>query len=125
MNHPELRFNLAPAAADLRTETTESGEVRWYQNSGEAIDLAKLLGHLESGGLPPAFGGPERPEQPVISVMKYGAYIPIADPTETFEPVKVSRYLRVRWRIRNTVADWRLKLGEWVAGVKLADGEDW
>lgn len=91
----------------------------------EPIDLAKLLGHLEDGGLPPAFGGPERPEPVVFSVKKYGAYVPIADPAVTYEPVKVSRYLRARRQIRNTVADWRLKLGEWVAGVKLQDGDDW
>ncbi len=127
MAYPEPRFdlNFPPTTREVRTEVTDSGEARWYENGGESIDLSKLLGHLREGDLPPAFGGPERPEQPVISVTKYGAYIPLADPTETFEPVKASRYVRARRRIRNTVADWRLKLGERVAGVKLQDGDDW
>jgi hypothetical protein len=112
-------------ASEVCSDVPKSGEVRWYQNGGEAIDLSRIMGHLGSTPLGVAFGGPEPEEQPSYMVVKYGVYVPYTEPTETYEPVKLTRYQRARRLVRNTVADWRLRLGERVAGVKLTDGDDW
>ena len=80
-----------------------------------------------------AFDGPPQPEQPVLTVKKIGASVYIDNETlmdhglipDIREPVKVSRYQRARWRVREAVAGVRLKVGEKIAGVTLDDRDDW
>jgi hypothetical protein len=98
-------------------------------------DLERKMREASLGWIPPyeASDEPAEPEQPVLSVKKFGYMIPVLNETlmdeglipDTREPVKVSRYRRARWRLREAVASARLKVGEKIAGVTLDDRDDW
>lgn len=88
---------------------------------------------LDPSPLGEAFGGPPQPERPILSVKKHGFLIPVVNETlmdaglipDTREPVKVSRWWRARWRIREAVTSARIKVGEKIAGVELEDRGGW
>jgi hypothetical protein len=69
-----------------------------------------------------------------ISVTKLGGYMLMPDEmamdegliTDTRPPVaRHAPGYPLRWRIREAVTSARLRLGRWIAGVELADEEDW
>lgn len=65
-------------------------------------------------------------------VEKTGYFLPVSKEflmdegliPDTREPVKYSRWQRFKWFVDNNVAETRLRIGSWIAGVELTNWED-
>lgn len=73
------------------------------------------------------------PNDPEITVIKYSALIPVSEEMlidaglsegpSKFPEFHPSRLDKIRWRLSQSVANMRLRLGSWIAGVDLEDRE--
>ncbi len=73
------------------------------------------------------------PNDPEFVVTKYAHLIPVDEDTlidaglsdgpSKFPEFHPTRIMRLRWKMSQTVANIRLRLGSWIAGVDLEDRE--
>lgn len=90
-------------------------------------DINRMLADMEPPFLGEAFGGPKADPPPTITVQRVSAYIQVS--TEAFDaPYVAARapwHRRARWRWQSWRERAGRRVGGWIAGVDLTEGDDW